>query len=68
MDDGTLGSAFTLIYEEIVNGPLGSYIVTDTVEGIVDGSSYRFITVAVNSIGDSEASSEVRFAVTDLPQ
>ncbi len=68
MDNGVLGSTLTMIYEEIVSGPLGSYIVTDTTENIVEGETYTFITVAINAIGDSEASNEVRFVVTDLPQ
>ena len=64
MDNGILGSAFSIITG--YDGLSSNYTVISA-DGIVTGQSYRFMTIAVNSIGDSDPSNEVRFAVTDLP-
>lgn len=64
MDSGVLGSAFTLISN--YDGTSATYTVT-TSDGLVQGTKFRFITVASNAIGDSEASPEVRFAAASVP-
>jgi hypothetical protein len=48
------------------NGVDPTYTVT-TGMGLVTGSRYRFVTVARNSIGDSQTSSEGLFTVTEKP-
>jgi hypothetical protein len=66
MDAGSLSSSFALVTD--YDGLSNTYQVTQANEGIISGLSYRFITVAVNAIGESEPSNEATFAVTVLPQ
>jgi hypothetical protein len=66
MDAGTLSSSFTLLND--YDGVSSTFEVTQADEGITSGLSYRFFTVAVNAIGESEPSNEATFAVTNLPQ
>lgn len=65
MDNGTLGSDFTLV--DTFTDAYVTYTLDSINDPIESGGKYRFIAVATNSIGDSEASDEVRFTVSNLP-
>jgi hypothetical protein len=65
IDSGTLTSSFTYVSNYL--GLTTTYTVTDTYEYIVSGYKYRFILTAINAIGESSSSAEVRFAAADLP-
>jgi len=65
MDAGSLVSSFSQVSG--YDGTSATYTVTTGGESIVSGTSYRFKTVATNDIGDSEFSSETRYAAASLP-
>lgn len=65
MDSGSLSSSFTLVAG--YDGTSSTYTLTNGVEGIISGVKYRFICTAINDIGESDASDEVRFAAASFP-
>ncbi len=60
-DQGSLSNAYTKI--TTYDGTSTSY----TVPGLTSGTQYRFVTIAVNGIGSSSESPEVRFAAATAP-
>jgi len=65
MDNGLLTSSFTLIAG--YDGVSSTYTVTTGTEGILAGEKYRFIATAINEVGESDPSTEVRFTVASAP-
>lgn len=52
MDAGSLSSSYTLVGG--YGGSASTYTVSNGVEGIITGTTYRFITTAVSVIGTSD--------------
>lgn len=66
MDDGTLNpQSFRLVSG--YDGVAETYTITSGVEGIQSGGRYRFLTTAVNELGESALSSSTRISVGSLP-
>lgn len=60
-DQGSLTNSYTKLTG--YDGTSSTYVVPS----LTSGTQYRFVTVAVNSIGSSAESPEVRFAAATAP-